>query len=47
MAYITYHHSANVSRTTPRFRMAWGRLSAIAFSIGAWAMIIAGIRALL
>ena len=46
MAYISYHHSADASPATPRFRIVWGRVGALAFSVGAWAMIIAGVRAL-
>jgi hypothetical protein len=46
MAYVTYHRTAAVHATTQR-RFAWGRLIALAATIGLWAGIIAAVRAVI
>ena len=49
MAYVTYHRTSAVraSAERPVRRFAWGRLLALAATIGLWAAIIAAVRAVL
>ena len=48
MAYVTYHRTdAAVHATiTPQRKLAWGRLFALAATIGLWAGLIAAARAI-
>ncbi|ADG08795.1 hypothetical protein [Caulobacter segnis] len=47
MAIVSYDRAAAVHATTDRPRLVWGRLFALAFALGSWAAIIAGVRAIL
>jgi hypothetical protein len=44
MAYISYNTA--VHATNPTRRLAWGRLFALAATVGMWVGIIAGVRAI-
>ncbi len=47
MAYVTYHRTDAVHATTTRRRFAWGRLFALAATIGLWVGVIAAVRAVI
>ena len=48
MAYVSYDRTSAVHATTiPQRKLAWGRLFALAVSIGLWAGIITAARAIL
>lgn len=47
MAYVSYRTDAVHATTTAQRKLAWGRLFALAVSIGLWAGIIAGAKAIL
>lgn len=46
MAYVSYRTDAVHATTTPQRKLAWGRLFALATTIGLWVGIIAGVRAI-
>tara|TARA_B110001454_G_scaffold132543_1_gene123425 strand:- start:329 stop:472 length:144 start_codon:yes stop_codon:yes gene_type:complete len=46
MAYVSFNHADAVHAAVNHHHIAWGRLAALAFAIGSWAAIIAGVRAL-
>lgn len=46
MAYVSFNHADAVHAALDRPRIAWGRLAAVAFAMGSWAVIIAGVRAI-
>jgi hypothetical protein len=47
MAYVTYHRTDAVHATIVQRRFAWGRLWALAATIGLWVGIIAAVRAVI
>jgi hypothetical protein len=49
MAYVTYRRTSAVHASTegPIRRLAWGRLLALAATMGLWAAIIAAARAVI
>jgi hypothetical protein len=47
MAYVTYHRTDAVHATIhPKRKLAWGRLFALAATVGLWVGLIAGARAI-
>jgi len=46
MAYVSFNHADAVHVAIDRPRIVWGRLAAVAFALGSWVAIIAGVRAI-
>ena len=46
MAYVSFNHADAVHAATDPPPIAWGRLAAVAFALGSWVAIIAGVRAI-
>ncbi|ATC33926.1 hypothetical protein CA606_17210 [Caulobacter vibrioides] len=47
MAYISYDQAVRATTRRPLRRLAWGRLLALAATVGLWVGLIAVIRAIL
>ncbi|ACL96991.1 hypothetical protein EIB18_18070 [Caulobacter vibrioides] len=47
MAYVSYDQAVHATAIRPQRRLAWGRLLALAATVGLWIGLIAAVRAIL